>query len=310
MAVQPTLPRSAAAWPPPSSPTPVVLVVVQNGQQHVQVGKQVPKPNRRREAHTEVRAGAPLGKALVPRNGPQIPTAIAQGFEQPPDEVRAFPRGHDGDPGFQGDGPCPPVPVAPGCAPRARCRTPRQSPRSGVTTRRRGGRSRIAQASRRPWMHRACGRTSPTGSMCSSSATVQRVAFRLGIEDIGPPEREFERLKSAGILVYQESQIGRRPMRGGDGEQHYANGCTGNAQRTMGLYAAAPATKLHASLYAGIRPQFTAAMSTQGCSLFHRHEMDGFEIAASLNRVDGTPSAASRCIVIGPSVGDAGPRHW
>ena len=79
-------------------------MVVQDGQQHVQMGKQIPEPGRRREAHAEIWAGAPLGKTLVQRAALN-PYGIAKGFEQIPNEVRAFPRRHDRDPGFQGNGP-------------------------------------------------------------------------------------------------------------------------------------------------------------------------------------------------------------
>ena len=44
-----------------------MLVVVQYRQQHIQVGQQVPEPGFRREAHAEVRAGAPLRKARIER---------------------------------------------------------------------------------------------------------------------------------------------------------------------------------------------------------------------------------------------------
>jgi len=43
---------------------------------------------------------------------------------------------------------------------------------------------------------------------------------RLGVEDMRLPERRLERLQARGVLVQQVAEIGRRLMCGGDGELH------------------------------------------------------------------------------------------
>lgn len=66
-----------------------------------------------------------------------------------------------------------------------------------------------------------------------------------GVEDIGPPEGQPEGLEPAGILVHQESQVGRRLMRRRDSEQHYLSGETYtpawfNSRRAFVLKSSSP----------------------------------------------------------------------
>ena len=82
---------------------PVVLVVVQHGQQHVEVRQQIPEPHFRGEFHAEIWAGSPFREPVVQfmrlnRN------AITQRLEQTPDEVGAFAGRYDFNPRLQRDG--------------------------------------------------------------------------------------------------------------------------------------------------------------------------------------------------------------
>ena len=79
---------------------PVMLVVVQYRQQHIQVGQQVLEPGFRCEAHAEVWAGAPLRKARIERVSLNL-NSVAERLKQALDEVRSVSGWYHCDAGFQ-----------------------------------------------------------------------------------------------------------------------------------------------------------------------------------------------------------------
>ena len=79
---------------------PIVFFVVQDGQKHVEMGKQVSEPDLRRQADAVVWVVSPLGKSLIQRLTGDV-NVVAQGLEQAPDQVRPIGRGHHGNTGFQ-----------------------------------------------------------------------------------------------------------------------------------------------------------------------------------------------------------------
>ena len=120
---------------------PVVLVVVEHRDQHVEVRQQLAQRQRRARASTrEVRALAPVGNAVVERvarrRRPRSRAARTAGAGAP----RRRGTGSDGEPGVERDRRRRPAPAGPCIGRPAPCRTPARSPRSGTTRRRRAGR--------------------------------------------------------------------------------------------------------------------------------------------------------------------------
>ena len=196
---------------------PVVLLVVEHGQQDVEVGQQRAQPDRRAERQPHVAARPPL---VVDRGRHHV---VAERLEQAPHERFATTCGH----GRQVRG--------------QRDRLRRQF---GLRALHRGledGHERHRQQRRRhvrPVVDVVGERERPAPAPRQADRVDledQRhraaVLARLGIEHDGPPERQREGLHPLGVLVQQEPEIGRGPVGGGDGEQQPAATLGGRTAR-------------------------------------------------------------------------------
>ena len=168
---------------------PVVLVAVQDGQKHVQVGQQVTQPGFRREAQAEVWAGAPLGKTLIQGVSLDL-NGIAKRLEQLPDEVGSLLRGRHRYTGFQRDGPfrqLRPLPAI-SCqgAAEYRCNRHAQVRRRDVGA--------VVHILLKPATIRCAGLRAHQAHRVYVQQKRHRaaMAFRFGVKDISPPERKVE----------------------------------------------------------------------------------------------------------------------
>lgn len=79
---------------------PVVLVVIEDRQEHVQVGEQLREPPFRDETQAHMATVSPIGVRRIERDRRHL-DLVAQGLEQPPHERFPTARRHDGQPGLE-----------------------------------------------------------------------------------------------------------------------------------------------------------------------------------------------------------------
>ncbi len=82
---------------------PVVLLVVEHGEYHIQVRQQIAQAGRRRDAQREVRALAPFGEARIEQQTPRV-DGVAERLEQPRQEPLAAAAGDGRQRGRERDG--------------------------------------------------------------------------------------------------------------------------------------------------------------------------------------------------------------
>ena len=197
---------------------PVVLVVVQDRDEHVEVREQLGRaacvPARR---DGEVAARAPLGVLLVERvlcaRAPRSRAARRAAAGAPRRRGRAGRRAAP-----RAEARAPPAPAAPCCARRASVRTAPRSRRSGTTSDV-GPIVDVLLESPVPRPRPFRPRTSPTGSTSSSSAAVQRSA-RPPDRRRAPSRRRARTRARERVLVQEVAQVRGRGTRVGDRQQH------------------------------------------------------------------------------------------
>ena len=234
---------------------PVVLGVVEHGQQHVQVVERVGQPELAGQPQAEVRGVTPLARregAALGVDGP------AEGPEDALRERAAAPAAQGRDVQFQreGFGGQGGTRVAAAGERGAEGLLDRHREQAGGGVRpvvdvlaERGARAlAVADEADRVDLEQQRGGTSPWRG--------------LGIEDVRLTSRDGERLGPVRVLVQQEPQVGRWRAGGGDGQEHTALCPAGSAQikiisaERAWLTALAPQTCAVASL--ALKPRSTA----------------------------------------------------
>ena len=200
---------------------PVVLLIVENRNEHVEMRQQVAQPACRAERDGEQPARAERRHALV-ELVPRRLDLVAERLEQAAKKRLAAAAGHRRESrlerqlgrassGFRSHRP-------PSAELNHRASTTESSEDATY------GRSLTYWSSAPPLPPRP--RTIPTGSTSSRTAAVQTVLGRLRVEDRRVAERELPRVHVLRMLVQQESEIGGRPVGRSNGQEHLPLFCT------------------------------------------------------------------------------------
>ena len=194
---------------------PVVLVVVEHRQQHVQLAEQVTHPARGGDAHVEVGAVTPVGEGRVQRYrlGAHL---VAERLEQP---VAAAPR----RPGSAARAAAPPGPAGRGQARPVRAVAAQRGAEQLAQRHRQqrgGGIGTVVDVGgerERPVPAAPCQRDRVDLAQQRGGAAA---GLCLGVEDVRRSPAHRDRAHGGGVLVQQEPEVrrGRRGVR--EGEQH------------------------------------------------------------------------------------------
>lgn len=196
---------------------PVVLVVVEHRHEH-EMTEELMDRQRGFQFDPVIRALAPLGKGFVQRQ-PRGVDLIAERLEELPQKFLAAAAGQGGQGRTQGK--------------RAvhQLRSLLALPRQCAAEHLRYGHAEKRRRGVRPVVHILLQRAALTRRPAPIPHQPDRVhlhqqryrtarRFSLGIKGMGRAERQFKRLRARRILADQMPQVRRRPMRGGEGEEH------------------------------------------------------------------------------------------
>lgn len=202
---------------------PVVLVVIEHGQQHVEVRKQVGQPHGPAEPHRQVAAVAPLGEPVVERDR-RRGHAVPEGLEQRTQHRTTATGRQCGHLDLEGQrrGGQVRVPVAPARHGRAEHLAQRDAEQRRGRVRAVVHVPREREALPAPAVAPALAPHQAHGVDLDQQCGGAPVGPGLGEEDVGVAERERHRAHVVGVLVEQETQVGGRRVGGGDGQQHRA----------------------------------------------------------------------------------------
>jgi len=202
---------------------PVVLVVVQHRDEHVEVREQVAQARRGAQRERIVGALAPVRKKRVERMGRDV-DGVAQGLEQPAQQPRAIATGHGRQRGLERDRRLGQLRAVFAAAAQGRA----EHVGDGDAEERRGDVRAVVdvllQREPAPLLPASFAHQSDWIDVEEQGGRAA-LGVRLGVEDVRLPERRLERLQARGVLVQQVAEIGRRTMRGGDGELHGDPSC-------------------------------------------------------------------------------------
>ena len=201
---------------------PVVLVVVEHRDQHVEVGQQVAQGTGGAQADREVRAHPPLRKLGVERMGLGR-DRVAERLEEAAQHPLAAAAGERRQADVEGER----LPHQL----RARLAAPGaggvEDPRDRHRQERRGDVRAVGDV----LVERRSGTAhQPHGIDVEEKRYRAGALRRLGVEHVRLPEREVERLHPVRVLVEEEPQVGRRDVRGADREQHGKGDCSGGSE--------------------------------------------------------------------------------
>jgi hypothetical protein len=197
---------------------PVVLVVVEDGQQHVEMGQQVGQPEIARQREADVTAVAP-GRVLLVEADRLHVDGVAERLEEPAHEVLAAAGRHRRQPRLERD------------RRRRQLRVAAALPAHGAFEDRHQGDGHQRRRDVGPVvdvLREREGRRSPSAPHERHGVDLEqqsgRAALRrcLGIDDVRGPERQGEALHAVRVLVQEEAEVGRRPVGRGDGQEHGA----------------------------------------------------------------------------------------
>ncbi len=203
-------------------PDPVMLLIVEHGDQHVQMPEQILQPPVAVERDGEVGAVSPLRKARVQRV-PLGPDGVAEWFKEAVQESFTAPARQHG---------------------QARLQRKRRRRQLGsvLAAARQGGAEDLAdshaQERRRDvravvdvrfeGLPRCLGTLARTAEADRVDVQEQRRGAtglcRLRIVDVGPTEGQGKRLEPCRMLVEQIAELGGRPVGGGKRQQHGQSG--------------------------------------------------------------------------------------
>jgi hypothetical protein len=193
---------------------PVVLVVVEHRQEHVEMREQIGQPRVAREGESDVAARAPRREPLVERQRLDV-DRVAERLEDPPRQLlaaAAWDRGQLGAQRDRGRGQVGALVAAAGQR-GAECGEERDAQQRG-----RGVRP-VVDVLREPGVT-----AGPAHEADRVDVDQQRrgatVLGGVRIEHVRPSERQRQLLHAVGMLVQQMAEIGRRPVRGGERQQH------------------------------------------------------------------------------------------
>ncbi len=200
------------------SPDPVMLVVVEHRDQHVEMGQQVAQGAGGAQADREVAAHPPLRELGVERMGLGR-DRVAERLEEAAQDPLAAAAGEGRQADVEGERlphQLRPRLAAPGAGGV-------EDPRDRHRQERRGDVRAIVDV----LIERPAGAAHQTHGIDVEQQRHRAGALRrLRIEHVRPPEREVERLHPVRVLVEQEPQVGRRDVRGADGQQHGRENCS------------------------------------------------------------------------------------
>ena len=206
---------------------PVVLVVVQHGNQDVEVREQVLQTALAGQLDREVRAFTPLGKILIQRM-PRGIDRVAQRLEQTAEQDFAAATRHDAEPRGQRNGALGQLGAL--IAPARQSRS--EYARDGDAHERRRDVGPIVDIllQKKPLARRAAAIANQADRIDveqQRGGTPVRVDLR--IEDVRLAEGQIERLASVRVFVQQIAQVAGRSVGCGNGQQHgsFAHQCFG-----------------------------------------------------------------------------------